>query len=264
MKYVLAAFFALFATAVFADTLVIATGKEGGRYDERAHVIAQHLTQRGSVVSVENFNGSDEISLAVCGGRASIGIAQRDALFTRFTEGCDLKPIGLFGTEYAMILFPPKSPIGNLYDLTDKDTVQVDTIGSGSELFWKTITRIEKSDEGSKDAWANAQINNDPLSLAPVNAANGDIKAVVMVRQTNNPDVTRLLSLGWKLGYLYDKNIDDQKYKDGSLYVSSKIAVRYDGSTAKNWGYEIPSFIVVSKSLAANKALFSDVVAAAQ
>lgn len=248
----------------FAEPLVVAAGKPGGAYDTRAIDLVERLAQRGLPSVVNNFNGSNEISLAMCGGKADLGIMQRDAMFARFNEGCDLKPIGLFGEEYGMLFFPPQSDYDEISDLTSADTVMVDTIGSGSELFWKTIAKIESGDDGSHDDWASVQVNNDPIELATVNAENNEIQAILLVRKKSSSDVTRLLELGWSLGYLYDKDIDDQQYKAASLYVSKKIDVDFNNTSTRNWSYKVPSFIVITKKVAADKKLFAAVTAAAQ
>ena len=254
---------ALTAGAASAD-VVVATGKSGGGYDKAAQTLSQRIAQRGIQNEVVNMNGADEISLAVCGDKAQIGYMQIDAFYARSKDGCSLKAIANYGTEQAYILFPPKSSYGKLSDLSEKDTVLVDTVGSGSELFFRTIQRIEK-EEGRGDAWSNASLNTDGLDIAPAAGEMGDVQAVVMVRKPNSPDMARLLDLGWSLGELWDRNIDDLKFNGQSLYTSQKVQL-LDGAGKKHRGYayDVSSFVVANASLIRNKEIFNKVVAAAQ
>lgn len=75
-KTFLSAILCLCAATAAAEPLTIATGKPNGGYDKRAKQIAERLVQRGIPTAIQNKNGSDEISLAVCGGQAQVGIMQ--------------------------------------------------------------------------------------------------------------------------------------------------------------------------------------------
>lgn len=234
-----------------AQDLTIATGKEGGGYDKAARELSQRLGQRQIGNTVLNLNGSEEISLALCGGKADIGIMQIDALYARALEGCTLKAAGIYGREVAVLLLPPKSRYDELSDLSAKDSVLVDTIGSGSSLFWQTVVKIENGDDGSKDDWAKATPVYDPISLANTSAEMGELQAVVLVRRPDSKDITGLLQLGWTIGELWDKDIDDLAFNSGSLYNSMKVEVAPpNGRKTWNYGYEVRSFYVVSDKLA--------------
>lgn len=244
---------------------VIATGKAGGGYDKRAQDMAERLKQRQMLTDVINLNGSDEISLAVCGKRAQIGVMQIDAIYARSLEGCTMKPVGVYGEEVAVILFPPKSDMDELSDLTAQSAVMVDTIGSGSDLFWNTIVRIETGDDGSGDEWAKARVVNDPLELAVASATMGDVQALVLVRKPDSPDITRLLELGWAMGELWDKDVNDLQFRGAELYESAKIDIRYGASKARDYGYVVRSFIVVGNDVAnGDRNAYAAIVKAAQ
>lgn len=253
-------------TAALAEApLTIAAGKVGGGYDARAHQIAERLTQRGFAVTIANNNGSDEISLAVCGGRADIGIMQIDAIYARALEGCTVKPIAIYGAEYAFVLFPPKSDYDELSDLTAQDAVMVDTIGSGTDLFWRTAVKIELGDEGSKDEWASARIVNDPLELASASAEMGDVEAVILVRKKDSTDVLRLLELGWTAGELWDRDINDLTFNNSELYTAEKVQIVYGVNSVKAWAYSVRSFIVTSTAIAGgDRKAFAAITGAAQ
>ncbi|WP_151720206.1 TAXI family TRAP transporter solute-binding subunit [Gemmobacter serpentinus] len=251
---------------VAAQTLDIATGKASGGYDRRAKQIVQRLEQRGIPTTLTNYNGSDEISLALCGGRAGLGILQIDAIYARSLEGCQMKAVGSYGAEAALILFPPRSDYDELSDLGSGTAVLVDTVGSGSDLFWRTITRVETGEDGSGDDWASARVVNDPLELANTSAQMGEIHAVVLVRKPDSPDVQILLGQGWTIGELWDRDINALVFNGAPLYRSAKFMVPTPGgSTVKAWAYEVRSFIAVTRSIAdGDRQRFAAVTAAAQ
>ncbi|MBV6637604.1 MAG: hypothetical protein KI788_17075, partial [Mameliella sp.] len=169
---------ALAATSVSAADLTIATGKTGGGYDAAALRAATKLGQRGHEVDVKNLNGSDEITLMLCRGEAQVGLTQIDAMDARAAEGCMLRPIATYGSgELAMIFFPPGSDYDELDDMGEGNAVLVDTIGSGTSLFWDTIVRIETGDYGNNSAWSKIKPVNDPISMAEPLAQFGDIDA---------------------------------------------------------------------------------------
>lgn len=255
---------ALFAGQASAEAVTIATGKPGGGYDRRAQEIAQRLEQRGQAVEVVNLNGSDEISLAVCGGRAGLGLMQIDAIYARAMDmGCDLKPVGVYGTEYAMLLIPPGADKDELDDFGAGDAILADTIGSGSDLWLRTAIGIETGEDGDGDEWAKVRIVNDPLELAHASASMGEINAVLLVRKPNSPDVIRLLDLGWTLGYLWDRDLDDLTFKGQPLYAGEKIAISVSSGKQKNWAYQVRSFIVASQKIATgDRKVFAAITAA--
>lgn len=260
------ALFLMLPVAVAAQTIDIATGKAGGGYDQRARQIEQRLEQRGVLSTVINLNGSDEISLALCGGRANLGIMQIDAIYARSLEGCQMKAVGSYGAEAALILFPPRSDLDELSDLGPGSAVLVDTIGSGSELFWRTITRIETGEDGGNDEWASARVVNDPLELANTSAEMGEIDAVVLVRKPDSADVQALIGQGWTVGELWDRDINDLEFNGAALYRSEKLKIPTPGGkTVKAWGYEVRSFIAVPRALAeGDRQRFAAITAAAQ
>lgn len=223
----------LASTAAYAEPLVIAAGKPSGGYDAAAQRLKMRLSQRNTDAAVVNYNGSDEITLALCSNKADIGFTQIDAIYSRAIEGCTLQPLGLYGKEYAYIFFPPDSPHNELEDLTNTDTVLIDTVGSGSDLFWNTIRDIELGDQGNGSEWAGAGSVNEPIDLAPTLAEIGDIDAVVMVRKPDSRDIANLMGLGWEQGWLYDKDINDVEFNGKELYT-----------TVDDQVYEVRSFVV--------------------
>lgn len=252
--------------AAGTDDFVIAAGKPGGGYDKRARQIEQRLEQRGIPAEVLNFNGSDEISLAVCAGRASIGIMQIDAIYARSLEGCQMKAVGSYGAELALILFPPRSAADQLSDLGPGSAVMVDTIGSGAELFWRTIVRIETGEDGDNDAWASARAVNDPMELANTAAEMGEIDAVIVVQKPDATIVQSLIGQGWTVGELWDRDIGDLVFNGGALYRAEEFGIPAPGGKKTwAWGYEVRSFIVVPRVVADGDRLrFAAITAAAQ
>jgi TRAP-type uncharacterized transport system substrate-binding protein len=254
--------FSIFATLAFtmslsAQDLTIAAGKIGGGYDRFAIALETRLDQNGLQSSVVNLNGSNEITLALCNGDAEVGITQNDALFARALTGCVLEPVGIYGDEVAVIMFPPNSPADALDNLDANSRILVDTIGSGSELFWKTIRMIEQGDQGTNDDWAAAQPVTDILAMANTLAYSNKIDAVIMVQKTDSAEIQNLLSLGWSIGELWDRDINDQLFGGGPLYTSNKVTFNTpSGSTTKAYVYNVKSMVVVTQAVMRDTATY--------
>lgn len=223
-------------------------------------------TVRGVQDVCDRLSWRAQPNLARRRGRASLGILQIDAIYARSLNGCQLKAVGSYGTEAALILFPPRADHDELSDLGPASTVLVDTVGSGSDLFWRTIVRIETGEDGSGDEWASARFVNDVLALANTSAEMGEIDAVVLVRKPDSADVQALLGQGWTVGELWDRDINDLEFNGAPLYRSEKLKVPVPGgSSVKAWGYEVRSFIAVTRALAdADRELFAAITEAAQ
>lgn len=245
--------------------ITIAAGMQGGGYDKFAKTMAQRLNQRGySSVTVSNNNGSDAITLAACNAKADIWIAQVDAVYTRYQEGCVLSPVADYGTEYAVLLVPPKSTIKKLSQLSERDNIAVDGVGSGTELFFKTIVAIELSDEGSKDAWSKARPVESSPDMLNTMANFGDVQAALLVRKLDSDDITLLLNQGWMLAELWDKNIDDLEFNNLPLYDSVEPTIHFTKGKTENWAYAVRSFVGVTKQQADNRQFKMDVASSAQ
>jgi tripartite-type tricarboxylate transporter receptor subunit TctC len=255
----------LAATQVLAD-ISIGAGKPGGGYDSYAQSLATRVAQRQIAATVVNYNGSDEISLALCSNNVQVAPVQIDAIYARAAEGCELKPIGVYEGEYAVMMVPPKSPINELEDLTENSVVMVDTIGSGSELFANTIKSIELGDEGSKNKWAKFQVNNDPVELAHAAAGIGDVDALILVRRLHSDsgltEIRSLLRLGWTFAELYDKDLNDVSFNGKPLYEGDYFVVKDEGRNYKSYGYVVRTFVVANKELQKDKKTFAEIVKA--
>ena len=248
--------------SLLAADLVIAAGKKGGGYHKKAEEIAVRLEQRGHDVEVVNFNGSDEITLAMCKGEAQIGIGQIDAVDARRLEGCRLHPAADYGTEFALLLFPPgtKQRQRKLSKLNETNSLLVDTIGSGSDLFWRTIVRIENSDDGNRSDWSKVSPVHEMPELATSLANFGEIDGLLLVRLPTSPEIINLLDDGWKLGQLYDKDINDYVFNNSSLYEPQAISIKGKKYHKGGKGYEVKSFILTTADVKSDRTLFTDIV----
>lgn len=269
MKYllnVLTATAILTGTSALAQDAVFFTGGVDGDYESESFDIRDRLAQRNVEIEVENRNGSDDITIQACSAEVpAMWIAQKDALYIREMEqGCTLVDIALYGNEYAMLFFPPNSRDDKLSDLDGSDTVLVDKIGSGSELTWRNMVNIE-SEHGGGDEWSTARIETDSPRRATSMASRGTISAVFLVRTLESGDVTSLLSQGWELGYMYDKDINDLQWNNGSLYEDERIDIVRDGRRqARNWSYVVPSFIGTTTLVERNHPkMFDEMISAA-
>lgn len=253
--------------AAAAQDITFYTGGEGGGYDGKARDIAQRLDQRGQSVEIINRNGSDDITLQACNNPENAAwIAQKDALWVReIQDGCTLVDVGIYGTEYAMIFFPPNSRNDELSHLSEGDSVLVDKVGSGSELTWRNMVSIE-AEHGGSDAWSQANIVAESPKRATSMASRGTVQAVFLVRTLQSKDVTALISQGWDLGYMYDRDINDLQWNGGPLYEAEKVAIIRDGSRKdRDWAYVIPSYIGTTEAVERNNPdLFDALLSAAQ
>lgn len=259
---------ALFATASIAQdkqSITIVSGMEGGGYHSHSMKMAERLVQRGyPSVDVISSNGSDAITLSACNGKADIWVAQIDAIYSRHTEGCSLEPVADYGSEMAFLMFPPNSDMTELGDLDASKRIAVDGIGSGTELFWKTIVSIEKSEDGDNDAWSKSAMVESAPDLLNTMANFGDIHAAVLVRKPDSPHIKMLLDQGWTIGYFWDRDIDDKIFNSLPLYASEKVTVKNSNAkTQKNYVYVVRSFIGVSAKHKNDRKLKMDVAGSA-
>lgn len=252
---------AVMATSAMAQT-VIAVGQEGRGYEAFGKDMVKALAGKIDATT-KNYEGSDAISRAVCDGEAQVGIMQIDAIYTRQKEGCKLRVVGTYGTEFAYLLAPEDSDIGELADLTASSKLLVDTVGSGTELFWSTIRAIETGPDGNQSGWEKAIAVNDPIFLAQTMAEVGDIDAVLIVGTTTSKDVAELIGAGWQMLSIYDKDINDQLFNGAELYPVGDASVAGTGGwlsgDTSNDSYAIRSFVVVSEELSKDRRAFKDV-----
>ncbi|WNL50727.1 TRAP transporter solute receptor [Ruegeria phage RpAliso] len=255
---------ALGATAAFADPAIIAVGQEGRGYEAFGKQMVQRLGDR-LPSEIVNYEGSDDISRAVCDGDADMGIMQIDAIYARSLEGCNLRVVGTYGTEYAYLLFPPDGG-SDLGDLGENKKILVDTIGSGTDLFWHTAVSIETGEHGNKSSWSKTTPVNDPIFIAQTLADMGEIDAALMVTTPTSTELKELIDAGWTLGKLKDKDIDDQQFNGSSLYPREDAEVAGTGGffsgNDSNKSYAIRSFVVISEELMKDRRAFADVARA--
>lgn len=240
MKTILAAIaLVAAATCAVAEPVTIYTGGKGGGYDAAAQTMAARMAQRGYEVTVENRNGSDDITLQACRDENAVWIAQIDALYAReMKDGCFLPVVADYGTEVAALFFAPGSRMNDLGDLDGGKTIFVDKVGSGSELTWRTMVAIEL-EHGRGDDWTKAQTETSDLRRATAMANRGKVHAALLVRKESSADFQMLIDQGWELGDLSDKDINDLKYGSKPLYERTKVRI----GKAKDNGYLVPSFI---------------------
>lgn len=255
-----------FATSASAQgTVTVAVGQEGRGYEAFGKQIVERLGTR-MPATIANYEGSDDISRAVCDGAADIGIMQIDAIYTRQKEGCRLRVVGTYGEEFAYLLVPANGKYGALSDFDSNARVLVDTIGSGTDLFWHTINTIETGEHGNTSSWSKAQAINDPIFIADTMAELGEIDAVLMVTTPSSVELKGLIDAGWELVDLYDKDINDEVFNGDSLYPAQDAEVAgtggfFSGNADAN-SYVVRSFVVVSDAIAKDRRAFADVALA--
>lgn len=262
-----AAAFVFGCTPAMAEDITFYTGASGGGYHKATISLSQRLEQRGHTVTIENRNGSDDITLQACGASEdanTMWIAQLDALYLReMNTGCVLVDTAVYKTEYAMIFFPPDSDLDSLRDLDASHTILIDSVGSGSDLSLGVMKNIEKEFGGS-DEWIESSVTHSALKRATSLASRSKVHAVFMIRTPDSKDIDLLLKAGWEMGYMYDKDINDRKWNNAPLYEASKLAIIRDGRrVARDWTYEVPSYIGTTENVEFDNAdLFDDMVEA--
>lgn len=266
-KILLATAITLTLVGAAAAETAIGVGQPGRGYEAFGKDMVERLVGK-MPARIANYEGSDAISRAVCDGEVQVGIMQIDAIYARQKEGCSLRVVGTYGTEYAYMLVPPGSSIDELHDLSSGSKVLVDTVGSGTDLFWNTIVSIETGPQGNKSGWAQAASINDPVFLAPSMADLGEVDAVMIVGTTKSKDVKELVDAGWELVAIDDKDINDEMFNGNSLYPREDAEIDGTGGwlsgNASNTSYAIRSFVVVGSELAADRRAFADVAQAAK
>ena len=269
IKLLAAALFSLgLGSSAMADSsFIIGAGAPGRGYDVFAHSLADSLEKKEVQLEVVNFSGSDEISRAVCDGKAQFGVLQIDALYSRQKEGCNLTVIARYGNEYAYFFVPPEGRTNDMDDLGANSKILADTELSGSMLALKTMMTIDQGPQGNKSSWSFAKPVALPVGMADGQASAGLIDAVFLVAKPNSGDVKRLYELGWQLADWSDKDIDDQQFNGTSLYKKATVSIegtsgflRSDVSAA---GYVIPSFLVMNSEVNLTPRQMNDLIQAA-
>ncbi len=256
---------ALAAPSLAAEPFAIGVGQEGRGYETFGKETAARLKNMDT--DIVNFEGSDDISHAVCNDEVQGGIMQIDAIYSRKNEGCNLRIIGTYGSEFAYMLVPADSDLGELHDFDGTTRVLVDTIGSGTDLFWNTIVDIETGEHGNKSTWSKADPVNDPTFLAGAMADAGEIDAVLMVTTPSSVELKELVDDGWQLIKMKDKDIDDQQFNGASLYPKEKAEIEGTGGflsgNSKEKSYVVRSFFVLNGDYASkNRREFATVARA--
>jgi len=255
------------ATAAFASDIAIGVGQPDRGYEAFGKAMANSLSKAHNV-TVVNYEGSDDISKAVCDGDVQVGIMQIDAIHARAKEGCTMRTIGNYGQEFAYLMVPPNSDIGDLHDLDGSSKILVDTEGSGTFLFWETIVGIENGPDGNKSTWSEAVPVADFSFLASTLAASSEIDAALFVTTTGSPELKELLAEGWELAKMSDKDINDQLHNGEVLYPRETAEIEGTGGwfsgdeSAKS--YVVRSFVTLSRDTSLDRRAFQDIARAAK
>ena len=240
-----------------AEPLVFYTGAEGGGYHQKTVDLVQRMKQRDVDVVLQNRNGSDDITLQACQNPNSAWIAQHDAVWKREMEGCTLMDVGVHGVEYTFLMFPPKSNLDQLRDLTASHTVLVDKVGSGSELTWNIMSKIEK-DYDPDSSWTKVSLDNSAVKLAVSRAARSEIDAVFMVRGQNSDDIKRLVKAGWTVGEMWSKGIEKYQWGNKPMYPSQELNFIVEGQRIEAWVFDVTTLIGTTYDVSQDNKVFTE------
>jgi TRAP-type uncharacterized transport system substrate-binding protein len=208
-------------------TVNLCAGKEGGGYDTLMRAVGQELTKNGITVNIINKDGSEGILNALESGQCDYGPAQADV---NFKIGKDdqafqaaVRPAAVLYNEVPQLICSKASGIDELSDLTDKNTVIVDTIGSGSAITWDNFVYIENT-LGNKSSWAKAKTNYTPLDEAEAAISVGEADCMFGVAGLPASWAQTGINDGMTLAWVYDKNIQNLEFPKGTpLYNYVRI-----------------------------------------
>jgi hypothetical protein len=259
MKTLLATLFAFFVliTPATSQEFNFGTGVAGGGYDQFSRNLVPRFAAVGVDITIQNFEGSNEITRRACEGEVQIFVAQWDAFYARALEGCQLTALADYAggrAEYGWFLTPPGSRIRNITDLSAESKVAVDGVNSGSELTFRTMQSIRKTaGRGffSSASWEEAQTVNVPVAGMTVSARTGMVDAAFIVRLPNSQDLQTLLVNGWTLHEFRDSEVEKLLFNGQPLYPNETVRYRdHENRERSRRTFRVQAFVGVTATIA--------------
>lgn len=202
--------------------------KPGGNYERVMTAIGSEIEQSGQQVSYVETQGSEDTLKRLSAGTCQYGIAQNDTHYLMSKNDVSMKstvkPTSLLYTEVMTLVCSRESGIDELSDITEKNSIVVDTFGSGSALTWENIVQIEK-DFGGEDSWSKATPVYSSLSEAEASISVGEAQCAFGVSGVPASWASTMVNNGMTLSWIEDKDINDLEFPEGtSLYDSTRVA----------------------------------------
>jgi TRAP-type uncharacterized transport system substrate-binding protein len=211
-----------------AADVTLCSGKQGGGYDGLMQGVGTELQKQGHTVTINNLDGSEAILNALEAGTCAYGPAQADIYYKLGKDDPGfvtvVRPAAALYAEVMTMLCTKESGIDELSDITDKNTVIVDTIGSGSALTWDNMVEIEKK-FGNGSSWAKAKTNNTPLDEAEAAMSVGEAQCAFGVAALPAMNWAKPMEQdGVVVAYIYDKDLNDLEFPKGTpLYNPLRV-----------------------------------------
>lgn len=223
-----------------SELVRVGAGLPGRGYDKYAQSLQQRLKVSRINSEVVNLAGSEEIAIALCEDEIDVAPLQIDALYQASLTGCNINVAGLYGSEYAFLMFPPGSKSDELSDLDENSVILTDNIGSGSDLFIRQLQAIDAGPDGDQDSWSKAKVTNGELTAAGGILASGQADAIVLVTSPKSAIMQQLIGEGFEPGEMDSGSADLAKIRGQEIYVEKKVQVPGYGNA---WSYEVKSVI---------------------
>jgi TRAP-type uncharacterized transport system substrate-binding protein len=235
----------LCASSVMAGQVTLCAGKEGGGYDNVMRAVGIELQKQGHEVTIKNMDGSESILNALETGQCNYGPAQKDIhyLLSKNDAAFEkaVRPAAVLYNEVMTMVCSKESGIDELSDITDKNTVIVDTIGSGSALTWDNMVQIEK-DYGSGSSWSKATPVYVPLNEAEAAISVGEADCAFGVYGVPASWAKQMVDDGMTLSWVYDKDLNDMEFPKGSSLYNA-LRIRAGSYPSKFDTYKIPAVL---------------------
>jgi TRAP-type uncharacterized transport system substrate-binding protein len=208
--------------------------KLGGNYERVMAAIGAEIEKKGSTVNYITTEGSEDTLNSLASGKCDYGISQNDVHYLLSKRDVALKSTvkaaSLLYTEVMTLVCSKESGIDELSDITEKNTIIVDSLGSGSALTWENLVAIEK-EFGGEDPWSKATPAYTSLSEAEAAISVGEAQCAFGVSGLPASWATTMANNGMTIGWIEDKDINDLEFPEGSsLYDYTRVAASTYGS----------------------------------
>ena len=228
--------------------------KPGGNYEQVMEAIGIELMNQGHQVTMLKTSGSEDTLNGLSTGKCNFGISQNDVHYLLSKKNLSLKsavkPASVLYTEVMTLMCSPESGIDELSDITAKNSVIVDNLGSGSALTWDNLVQIEK-EFGGEDSWSKATPVYSSLSEAEAAISVGEAQCAFGVAGVPATWANTMAKNGFTVSWLEDKDINDLEFPEGtSLYDATRVPS--GGYGAKFDTYKIKAVLFQSNKTPVN------------
>jgi len=205
----------LLCSFAFSASIKVSTGSKQGNYYIFGSNLAEMLNGLGYKTKVLTTKGSIENIENVLKSKSTVGFVQNDALAHYLSNNPEasntVEVIGDISKECVYVVAKKDGKVKSEDDLERKDvSIVVGALGSGSEVTWQYITKLDKGFASSTPIYKSG-------TRALANVANGKYDAFLWVTSPKNLENKFLTTA------LNNKNLEFIEMDDYSLNNSVKI-----------------------------------------